>query len=87
MKRTQLQLDEDTYQLLRTKAIDQGLTVSAMMRRILDQYLKASKTAPPRLKDFIFIGSGSSAPSDLDPISERHDEAMDQHITLGPSQT
>ena len=78
MKRTQLQLDEDTYQLLRAKAIEQGLTVAAMIREILDQHLKASKRPTPRLKDFTFIGAGTSASSDLDPISERHDEALAQ---------
>ena len=30
----------------------------------------------PRVKDFTFIGSGRSKPSDPRPLSERHDEAL-----------
>ena len=82
MKRTQLQLDEDTYQLLRTKAFEQGITMAAMIREILHQFVSAPNKPTPRLKDFTFIGSGSAAPSNLDPISERHDEALDQDSTL-----
>ncbi len=82
MKRTQLQLDEDTYQLLRTKAFEQGITVAAVIRKILHQFVRVPKRPTTRLKDFTFIGSGSSDPSNLDPISERHDEALDQDSTL-----
>ena len=81
MKRTQLQLDEDTYQLLRTKAFEQGITMAAMIREILHQFVSAPNKPTP-LKDFTFIGSGSAAPSNLHPISERHDEALDQDSTL-----
>ena len=82
MKRTQLRLDEDTYELLRAKALERGISISAMIREILEQHLSTPQGPTPRLKDFTFIGSGSSAPSDLNPISERHDEALDRGITL-----
>ncbi len=76
MKRTQLQLDEPTYQILRTKAFEEGVSMAAMIRDILHQHFGLSPRPAPRFEDFTFIGSGSSAPSHLDPISERHDEAL-----------
>ena len=76
MKRTQLQLDEPTYQLLRRKAFEEGMSMAAFIREILHGYLNTAPQRPKQLKDFKFIGSGRSQPSPLDPISERHDEAL-----------
>lgn len=78
MKRTQLQLDEPTYNLLRSKAFQDGTSMAALIRDILQQYFNVPTKPRLRLEDFSFIGSGSSIPSDLDPISERHDEALEQ---------
>ena len=82
MKRTRLQLDEDTYQLVHTRALGLGISVAAMIQEILHQYFKAPDKSTPSLKDFTFIGSGSSAPTNLDPVSERHDEALEQDSTI-----
>ena len=76
MKRTQLQLDEPTYQLLRTKAFDEGTSLAALIRKILQQHLGVIDVPVRKLKDFQFIASGTSSQSDLKPISERHDEAL-----------
>ncbi|MBI4312781.1 MAG: CopG family transcriptional regulator [Chloroflexi bacterium] len=77
MKRTQVQLDEPTYELLRTRAFQRGISMSALLREVLRQHLAASQ-APLRLEDFTFIGSGESQQGDLSPVSERHDEALDE---------
>ncbi len=75
MKRTQVQLDERTYELLRRQALQRGMSRSALVREILQQHYSA-RTARRRLEDFHFIGSGSSYQGRLAPISERHDEAL-----------
>lgn len=76
MKRTQVQLDEATYQLLRRKAFDRGISLAALIREVLNEYLRVGPAQRRRVEDFTFIGSGYSAKSALDPISERHDEAL-----------
>lgn len=76
MKRTQVQLDEATYQLLRKKAFQRGISQAALIREVLQEYLGASPVRPSRLEDFTFIGSGYSDDGSLEPVSERHDEAL-----------
>lgn len=75
MKRTQVQLDEATYELLRQKAFERGVSMSALLREVLREHLGARPT-PRRIEDFSFIGSGRSEQGDLAPVSERHDEAL-----------
>ena len=79
MKRVQVQLDEPTYERLRRRAFEQGISMAALVRQVLGVYLK---TAPPprRLEDFKFIGSGYSGQSSIEPISERHDEALSEDL-------
>jgi hypothetical protein len=75
MKRTQIQLDEQTYRRLRDDAHDQHTSIAALVREALrDRFRLQSKRH--RLKDFSFIGSGRSKQGQLTPISERHDEAL-----------
>ena len=76
MKRTQLQLDEPTYELLRSRAFDRGVSMAAVIREALAEYLLQPTKPRPSIKDFSFIGSGSSSDEDLSPVSERHDEAL-----------
>ncbi len=75
MKRTQIQLEDETYQLLRRQAFERRTSVSAIVREILEEKLKTPKRRL-RIEDFTFIGAGKSQPSPLDPISERIDEAL-----------
>ena len=76
MRRTQVQLDEAMYQVLRTRAFERGISMAALIRELLREHLGGGTTAPRRLNDFRFIGSGGSSESGLEPISERHDEAL-----------
>ena len=76
MKRTQVQLDETTYEALRSAAFTRGVSMAAVVRESLQQYF-AIDTAPAwELGDLTFVGSGSSTRTGLEPISERHDEAL-----------
>jgi len=77
MKRTQIQLDERTYEILRRRAFEKGCSVSSYVREVLAYTLGTAK-AKQRLtiKDFKFVGAGSSRQARLAPLSERHDEAL-----------
>lgn len=77
MRRTQLQLDQRTYDALRRQAFERGTSISALARDILAEWLGTQK---PRkhltIKDFPWIGAGRSDQGDLSPVSEHHDEAL-----------
>ena len=77
MKRTQVQLDEQTYEALRRRAFEKKCSVSALVRQLLADALGTGR--PGRrlpLKDFSFIGAGRSRRDRFSPVSERHDEAL-----------
>ncbi|MCX6375094.1 MAG: hypothetical protein NTU88_03470 [Armatimonadetes bacterium] len=73
MVRTQLQIDDATYEALRDTAHKQRKSMSAVAREILQEHLEG--TAPRRMKraKFTFVGAGASGRKD---ISVRHDEAL-----------
>ncbi len=77
MKRTQVQLEEDTYQLLRQKAFQRGISISALLREMLREHSNVGpKPKGKSLADFSFIAAGQSEQGALAPVSERHDEAL-----------
>ena len=76
MKRTQLQVDEATYEALRAAAFDRGVSMAAVVRESLRQYLAIDTEPVWNLDDLTFVGSGRSSRSGLEPVSERHDEAL-----------
>ena len=75
MKRTQIQLDDATYETLRRRAFEQRRSMASLVR----ESLAAALAAPPAgrrwtIKDFTFVGMGidPEPPSDV-PVSEDHD--------------
>ena len=76
MKRTQLQLDEATYEALRGAAFDRGVSMAAVVRESLREYLAIDSATAWKLEDLSFVGSGRSSRTGLEPVSERHDEAL-----------
>ena len=76
MRRTQVQLDEPTYQAVRARAYERGTSMAAVIRETLHQYFAVETATAWKLEDLTFIGSGRSSKSGLEPISERHDEAL-----------
>ena len=76
MRRTQIQLDDATYESTRGRAFSEGKSMAAVIREALAQYLVPTAKRPLTIEDFTFIGSGRSKPSDPRPLSERHDEAL-----------
>jgi plasmid stability protein len=77
MKRTQIQLDERTYETLRRRAFEKGCSISALVRELLAHALGTARVrGRPTMKDFTFIGAGRCRQGRLSPVSERHDEAL-----------
>ena len=84
MKRTQVQLDANTYEALRRRAFEQGRSLSALVRESLAEFLGTGKRKRRlTMQDFTFVGSGRSRQGRLTPVSERHDEALDEAFMKG----
>ncbi len=76
MKRTQLQLDDDTYQKLRGKAFQEGVSMARIIREAVAEYLTEAPKQHTPIERYSFVGSGRSTGSNSRPISERHDDAL-----------
>ena len=76
MRRTQVQLDETIYRIARQKAHEDGVSLSAVVREALAQYVVGGQRKPLTLEDLGFVGIGRSKDDDLSPVSENHDEAL-----------
>jgi hypothetical protein len=75
MKRTQIQLDDATYETLRRRAFEQGRSMASLVREMLAEAFGAPSGRRSRnIGDFTFIGMGSDPhpPHDV-PVSEDHD--------------
>ena len=77
MKRTQIQLDEEVYELLRHRAFKEKKSIAGVIREIVKGDISQSDHHPSfSVNDFAFIGVGRSKQGRLRPVSERHDEAL-----------
>ena len=77
MKRTQIQLDEATYEAVRRKAFEQGRSMASVVRETLAEALGTADRSRPRkltIQDFTFVGMGRDPqpPRDV-PVSVDHD--------------
>ena len=81
MKRTQIQFDEQDYEVLRRKAFMEKKSIAGLIREIVKKELTdAGQTRPSSIKDFSFIGAGKSRQGKLRPVSVRHDEALEEEF-------
>ena len=79
MKRAQVQIQEKMYDLLRRKAFKEKKSIAGVIREIIERDITPSKrVGPSTIKDFTFIGVGRSRQGLLKPVSERHDEALEE---------
>jgi plasmid stability protein len=78
MRRTLIQLDEDTHHRLRQRAFKERRSIAAVVRELVTAGLdsEAARRRPTRLQDMESIRAGRSKPGRLAPVSERHDEAL-----------
>jgi hypothetical protein len=75
MVRMQMCFSEEQYRALQQAARREGISVAALLRRMVQRQLlgKATKPAASRDAAMAFVGLGRSGRSD---ISEHHDEAL-----------
>jgi hypothetical protein len=77
VKRTQIQLDDETYAAVRRKAYEEQRSISSVVRDALREKLGTMKRRKRlTLASFPFIGAGNTRQGKLAPVSERHDEAL-----------
>ncbi len=79
MKRTQVQLDEEAYELIRRRAFQEKKSIAGVIREIIKKEISPSDL--PRsssIEHFKFIGAGRSKQGSLKPVSERHDEGLEE---------
>jgi hypothetical protein len=77
MVRTQVYFTDEQHRALRRAAKRQGLSMTALLRGLVERELLGRAGKPAYSKDAImaFVGLGRAEPAD---ISERHDEALDE---------
>lgn len=77
MKRTQIQLDEATYEAVRRRAYEQGQSMASVVRETLADAFGTAGSGKKKwsIEDFTFIGMGRdpNPPADV-PVSEAHDK-------------
>jgi len=79
MKRAQIQLKEKTFEVLRQRAFQEKKSIAGVIRELIDKEMTLQ--AQPKslsIKDFRFIGAGKSLQRSLKPVSERHDQALEE---------
>ena len=78
MKRTQIQLEQSAYKLLKNRAHAENRSMASVIRDAVDAYLEMPKHPKRKLKlsDFSFIGSGRSDDKGPKPLSVYHDDAL-----------
>ncbi|HEX5136911.1 MAG TPA: CopG family transcriptional regulator [Planctomycetota bacterium] len=84
MTRTQVYLTPQQHRALKREAEREGVSMTEVLRRILDQHLLGRRTAgrAPK-KDLIlsFVCLGESGRTD---VSANHDRALDEALRAGP---
>ncbi len=77
MKRTQIQLDEETYSTVKRLAYEGGRSFSSVIRETLQRSFGGSAARRrTSSRQFSFVGAGKSVQRGRAPVSERHDEAL-----------
>ena len=77
MKRAQIQLDEEVYDLLRRRAFQEKKSIARVIREIIKKEITPSdRSRSSSIKEFRFVAVGQSKQGVLKPVSERHDEAL-----------
>ncbi len=79
MKRTQIQIEEEVYEQLRHRAFKEKKSIAGVIREIVKKDVsKSDHQRVSSVKDFTFVGAGRSKQGSLKPVSERHDEALEE---------
>ena len=85
MRRTQIQLDDATYEAVRRRAYERGRSMASVVRETLSAAFGTASPAqePQRtIEDFTFVGMGiDPRPPEDAPVSVDHDKWLAQAIT------
>jgi plasmid stability protein len=78
MRRTLVQLDDETYRELRQRAFRQHRSMASLVREMVAKGLHgdAARERPSRVTQFSSVAAGRSKQGALSPVSETHDEAV-----------
>ena len=77
MKRTLIQLDDETHRRLRQRAFKERRSMAAVVRDLVAAGLDANPDRRPlRLQQMASVRAGRSKQGRLAPVSKRHDEAL-----------
>lgn len=79
MKRTQIQLDEKTWEVLRERAFRERRSIADVVRGMLRVHVKEA-VKPSRIRPFSFIGSGASHGRGRGTIAGRHDDVLGEAL-------
>ena len=74
MKRTQIQLDNAIYQLVKNKAYAENRSMASVIRDAVTEYVIAKPRTKKTLRDLKFVASGKSSPDDPRSGSIHHDD-------------
>ena len=74
MKRTQIQLDDSTYQLVKNKAYAENRSMASLIRDAVDEYIGTKRKPLKSLRDLKFVASRRSDQSDHRSGSVHHDD-------------
>jgi metal-responsive CopG/Arc/MetJ family transcriptional regulator len=79
MKRVSIVLDNDLYEILRDQASREKKSIAGMIREIVRKdILQSDRHRSSSVKNLTFISIGRSNQAPLKPVSERHDEALEE---------
>ena len=79
MKRVLIQLDEESFEVLRQRAFEEKKSIAGVIRELIRKEVSPStRQKQLSIKDFRFIGAGKSVPGSLKSVSERHDQALEE---------
>lgn len=76
MRRTQIQLDEHTWDAVRKRAFRERRSISDVIREALRESISGERAKARDIAAFSFIGSGASRGKRSGRISEKHDEEL-----------
>lgn len=76
MKRTQIQLDERTFERMRERAFRERISIAEVIRRLLTEQTIEIPHTRPHVTPFSFVGSGRSRGRGAGNIAVRHDEEL-----------
>ena len=79
MVRAQIQLDEETYEALRRRAFEKGVSMSAIVRAELAKALRVKEHKKYSKEDFSWIGAGRSRDGRAN-IAEKREKAVAESI-------